>query len=340
MRVLIAVFIFLSTVWATTAHSEELTEQQIRELVLDTIRANPEIIQEAITLLQQRQEERKAERIASILTENRELFERDPTAPVLGNPEGDVTLVEFFDYNCPYCKQVAGDVKSLIEKDGNIRLVYREWPILGEGSVFAARAALAARKQGKYEAMHWALMSLKRADERSVLQVASDLGLDIEKLQNDMQSSEIDEHIGISHELTQALGITGTPSFTIGDKVIFGAVPLTELGECGRGKALETLNSLIQLPYRPSSNFLNATSAFTVVCYEGPKNDAAGIDQNHRRDVALGNLFPIDHHRTGIVSTYDVCGTSSSVGGSHAHIACGDVGKTLPEVTSVTGWRS
>lgn len=229
MRVLIAVFIFLSTVWATTAHSEEFTEQQIRELVLDTIRANPEIIQEAITLLQQRQEERKNERIASILTENRELFERDPTAPVLGNPEGDVTLVEFFDYNCPYCKQVAGDVKSLIEKDGNIRLVYREWPILGEGSVFAARAALAARKQGKYEAMHWALMSLKRADERSVLQVASDLGLDIEKLQNDMQSSEIDEHIGISHELTQALGITGTPSFTIGDKAIFGAVPLTEL---------------------------------------------------------------------------------------------------------------
>ncbi len=229
MRFLIGILFSLLIVFAPLAHAEDLTEDKVRELVLDTIRENPEIIREAITLLQQQEQQAEADRIVSFLRENRDLVERDPGAPVLGNPQGDVTLVEFFDYNCPYCKRVAGDVKKLIEDDGNVRLVYREWPILGEGSVFAARAALASRQQGKYEEMHWALMSLKRADEQSVLKVAAELGLDIEKLRADMEAPEIDKHIDISNQITQALGITGTPSFTIGDSLIAGAVPLFQL---------------------------------------------------------------------------------------------------------------
>lgn len=229
MRIYIGIFLSVFILFTPLAQADDLTEDQVRELVLDTIRENPEIIREAITLLQEREEQSQANRIVSVLRDNRELIERDPGAPVLGNPEGDVTLVEFFDYNCPYCRRVAGDVKKLIEQDDNIRLVYREWPILGEGSVFAARAALASRQQGKYEEMHWALMSLKRADEKSVLEAAARLGLDLDKLKADMRSAEIDKHINISNQLTQALGITGTPSFTIGDSLIAGAVPLAQL---------------------------------------------------------------------------------------------------------------
>lgn len=229
MRIYIGIFLSVFILFTPLAQADGLTEDQVRELVLDTIRENPEIIREAITLLQEREEQSQANRIVSVLRDNRELIERDPGAPVLGNPEGDVTLVEFFDYNCPYCRRVAGDVKKLIEQDDNIRLVYREWPILGEGSVFAARAALASRQQGKYEEMHWALMSLKRADEKSVLEAAARLGLDLDKLKADMRSAEIDKHINISNQLTQALGITGTPSFTIGDSLIAGAVPLAQL---------------------------------------------------------------------------------------------------------------
>lgn len=229
MRTFASIFLGVLLLLAPVAQADGLTEDQVKELVLDTIRENPEIIREAITILQEREEQSQANRVVSILRDNRELIERDPGAPVLGNPEGDVTLVEFFDYNCPYCKRVAGDVKKLIEQDGNVRLVYREWPILGEGSVFAARAALASRQQGKYEEMHWALMSLKRADEKSVLEAANRLGLDLDKLKADMSSADIDKHIDISNQLTQALGITGTPSFTIGDSLIAGAVPLSQL---------------------------------------------------------------------------------------------------------------
>ena len=105
----------------------------------------------------------------------RDILEKDPNAPVLGNPNGDVTIVEFFDYNCPYCRRVKPEIEALIAVDPNVRLVYREWPILSEGSVFAAQAALAARKQGLYEEFHWALMGLKgRADEASVMRAAEE----------------------------------------------------------------------------------------------------------------------------------------------------------------------
>ncbi len=124
----------------------------------------------------------------------RQLLERDPNAPVLGNPEGDVTVVEFFDYNCPYCRRAMSEVQGLLDADQDVRLVYREWPILGEGSVFAAKAALAAREQGKYEEFHWALMGMEeRAEEASVMRLAEEIGLDVEKLRADMDAPEVQE---------------------------------------------------------------------------------------------------------------------------------------------------
>lgn len=153
--------------------ADELSESRVKELVLEAIRENPEIVMEAVAILEQRQAQAQELSQAQVLNDQRDLIENDPNAPVLGNPEGDVTVVEFFDYNCPYCRRVKPEVRALIEEDPNIRLVYREWPILGDGSVFAAKAALAARKQDKYEEFHWAMMGLEgRAEEASVLRVA------------------------------------------------------------------------------------------------------------------------------------------------------------------------
>lgn len=168
--------------------------------------------------------------MAEVLSSQRDRLENDPNAPVLGNPDGDVTVVEFFDYNCPYCRQADPEIRALLKADPNIRLVLREWPILGDGSVFATRAALAARAQGKYEAMHWGLLGMNgRANEASVMALAADLGLDLDQLRADMKAPEIDAHIEVSMDLTQALGFNGTPSFVIGDALVPGFVPQSEL---------------------------------------------------------------------------------------------------------------
>ena len=214
------------------ALSQELDEARVRELVLETIRENPEIVMEAVALLEKQQADAQAETQAEVLRSQRDLIERDPNAPVLGNPEGDVTVVEFFDYNCPYCRRVKPEVRALIEEDPNIRLVYREWPILGDGSVFAAKAALAARKQGKYEDFHWAMMGNEgRAEEASVLRVAEEVGLDIEQLRVDMDAPEVADHIATSMQLTQTLGFNGTPSFVIGDALVPGFVETDQLAK-------------------------------------------------------------------------------------------------------------
>jgi protein-disulfide isomerase len=213
------------------AVADDYSEADIKRLALEAILENPEILTQAIAILQQRDQDAQNSSAEIALNDNRDALERDPNAPVLGNPDGDVTIVEFFDYNCPYCNRVATNVKSLIEADGNIRLVYREWPILSEGSIYAARAALASQKQGKYAAFHWTLMSLPRADENSVQFAAKKLGLDVDMLLADMNSPEIDAHIERSSELSSALGFNGTPSFVIGNELIGGAISLEQLQE-------------------------------------------------------------------------------------------------------------
>ena len=212
------------------ALADELSESRVKELVLEAIRENPEIVMEAVAILEQRQAQAQELSQAQVLNDQRDLIENDPNAPVLGNLEGDVTVVEFFDYNCPYCRRVKPEVRALIEDDPNIRLVYREWPILGDGSVFAAKAALAARKQDKYEEFHWAMMGLEgRAEEASVLRVAEEIGLDIAQLRKDMEAPEVEEHIATSMQLTQALGFNGTPSFVMANQMLRGYVPAQEM---------------------------------------------------------------------------------------------------------------
>ena len=210
--------------------AQDLTEERIKELALQAIMENPQIIMDAARLLEAQRNAAQSQAQAAIVERERDILERDPNAPVLGNPDGDVTVVEFFDYNCPYCKRAMAEVQGLLEGDENVRLVYREWPILGDGSVFAAKAALAAREQGKYEEFHWALMGMQeRADEASVMRIATDIGLDVERLVADMDTAEIEEHIATSMRLTQALGFNGTPSFVIGDNLVPGFVEEEQL---------------------------------------------------------------------------------------------------------------
>ena len=196
-------------------------EQRVRDYLLK----NPEVIMEALQVLEQRRRAADAESLKRTLVARRDDLLRDPDAPVAGNPSGDATLVEFFDYNCPYCRRVAPAVSGLIEDDPSLRVVYKEIPILGPGSQFAARAALASRVQGKYVEFHEALMNAGRqVGEDSLFEIAREIGLDVDRLRRDMEDPAIEAAIERNLELANALGITGTPSFVIGDEIVPGAV--------------------------------------------------------------------------------------------------------------------
>ena len=215
-----------------SSFADSLSEDRVKELVLEAIRDNPGIVLEAIQMIEKREKTAKAFEVKQVLTSNRDALERDPNAPVFGNPEGDVTVVEFFDYNCPYCRRVKPHMEALLAADKNVRVVYREWPILGEGSVFAARAALASREQGKYDEFHWAMMELKgRVEESNVMQAAEKLGIDTAQLRRDMESPKINEHIETSMRLARSLGFNGTPSFVIGEALAPGLIEADQMIE-------------------------------------------------------------------------------------------------------------
>ena len=162
--------------------------------------------------------------------ELRKVLERNPALPVLGNPKGDITLTEFFDYNCPYCRTNMADVQRLITDDPKLRVVFREWPVFGEGSMFAAKAALASLKQGKYWPFHEALMTMKgRAEEATVLRAARQVGLDVDRLRVDMEKREILDQIYETMDLADTMMLTGTPTFIAGHEASFGKLNLADL---------------------------------------------------------------------------------------------------------------
>jgi len=196
-------------------------EQIVREYIL----AHPEVLVEAITELRRRQEQATAEQAQKNIAEKREEIFNDPATPVVGNVKGDVTIVEFFDYHCGYCKQVQPSMESLLKEDGKLRFVYKELPILAPESRIAAAGALAAQRQGKYLAMHNALMNARgKLDKARVLQIGKEVGLDVAKLEKDMALPEIGAAIDRNLKLAGELGINGTPSFLIGDELVPGAI--------------------------------------------------------------------------------------------------------------------
>lgn len=195
-------------------------EQRVRGYIIE----NPQVLVEAIQRMQERQRVAQTAEVDQIIATRRDEIFNDPATPVGGNPEGDVSLVEFFDYNCPYCRRVAPTLVEIEKSDSELRVVYKEWPILGPNSDFAARAALASWSQGNYVAFHKALMLASGlVDEAKVLKVAAQVGLDVERLKQDMEAPEIEEAIERNRALARALRITGTPGFVIGDQMFQGA---------------------------------------------------------------------------------------------------------------------
>jgi protein-disulfide isomerase len=198
----------------------------VEKIVRDYLLKNPEIVIEAIEAYKRKQTEAEDAAVRQALAaRGPELFD-DPDSAVGGNPQGDVTLVEFFDYRCGVCKRVHPIITELMTRDGGIRRVYKEWPILGPDSVFASRAALAARRQGeeKYRAFHDAMMEARGALKReTVLRIAAAVGLDGKRLLADLTAPEIERALQRNFSLAEALRLNGTPSFVIGDTVLRGA---------------------------------------------------------------------------------------------------------------------
>lgn len=230
MTIRIAALSLAAALTATPLLAHDMTSEEVKRLALEAILENPEIVMEAVEILREKEELAKVDAAKAVISEiNAELYNIE-NAPVLGNPDGDVTVIEFFDYNCPYCKRAAAEVDALLEADPNVRLIYREWPILGESSTYASRAALASREQGKYDEFHVALMNAQgRKNEAVVLRLAQSVGLDIEKLKADMESDRVTQHLEKSNEMARALGFTGTPSFVVGDEGVFGMMPAEDL---------------------------------------------------------------------------------------------------------------
>lgn len=209
---------------AQDAAFNDAQKDAIKGLVREYIIENPEIIAEAMTALRSKQEKAIEDNAKEKIGEYKEYF-KSADLPYAGNKDGDIIVVEFFDYNCGYCKKALPDVLSLIEKDKNVKVVFMEMPILGPTSLTAAQWAMAAQKQGKYFEFHQALMEHQgQKNETELTEIASKIGLDVEQMKKDAASTEIQEALAKKSEVSQEIGVRGTPAFVVGDKFIPGYI--------------------------------------------------------------------------------------------------------------------
>ncbi len=232
LRIMVLGFLAMLTVvalYVSQARAETLPKAsaQMTEVVREILLKNPEIVVQALQAFEAKQKAAQDHIVQKTLTEEGKDVFAHPDDPIAGNPNGDITLVEFFDYRCPYCKQVHKTVQKLIKEDGNLKYVFKEFPILGPASTFAARAALAARPQSKYVAFSNALMEAKGSYSKGqVFGIAKEVGIDVDLLKKEMKDNleAIDKVIDRNIRLAQKLNITGTPAFIVGGNVIRGAV--------------------------------------------------------------------------------------------------------------------
>ena len=204
------------------------------EFIRDYLIANPEVIRDAIDALQMKQDEADRLAQAAIIDSNRDLLFSSGRQVVMGNPDGDVTLVEFFDYNCGYCRRAQADMQQLMADDPNLRVVLKEFPVLGEGSVEASQVSIAVRIVAPEKAgeLHDALLAQSgQVDAEVALAVAESLGIDRAKLTETMQSDEVRDTIAEAYALAQQLQLTGTPSYVTASEVAIGAIGYDALKE-------------------------------------------------------------------------------------------------------------
>jgi protein-disulfide isomerase len=220
-------------------HAQSFSSQQrgeIEGIIKDYLMSHPELLQEVLGELEKRQTAADAEKHNAALKEYSEVIFSSPRQVTLGNTQGDVTVVEFFDYNCGYCKRAMNDMMELLNTDLKLRFVLKEFPVLGDGSVQAAHVAAAARMQDKtgkkYLEFHLKLLSGRgAADKARALAVAKEVGFDMARIEKDMSSPEVRAQLEESFKLAEALGLNGTPSYVVGNEVVIGAVGLKTLRE-------------------------------------------------------------------------------------------------------------
>jgi protein-disulfide isomerase len=210
--------------------------QEVESIIKAYILAHPEVMQDVLATIEKRQQEAEAEKSHKTIVDNKTTIFSSPHQVVLGNPNGSVTMVEFFDYNCTYCKRALTDMLTLLDSNPDLKFVLKEFPVLGEGSVEAARVAVAARMQDptgrKYLEFHQKLLGGRgRADKLRALAVAKEVGFDMARLEQDMNGDEVKATLAEDMKLADALGINGTPSYVVGEELIVGAVGLDELKE-------------------------------------------------------------------------------------------------------------
>jgi len=209
---------------ADTSMFSDAQKRGIEQIMKDYLLQNPQVLVEVQTALEQKMAKEEAERTKVLVADNAKEIYRHPDAPVAGNPNGDITVVEFFDYNCGYCKRGFHNIRELIEKDKNVRVVFKELPILSKDSEDAAKIALAARAQGKYWELHQAMIESKgRVTEAAALEMAGKLGLDVEKLKADKDGEAVKGELARVEALARKMGISGTPHFLVGSDAIGGA---------------------------------------------------------------------------------------------------------------------
>ena len=213
--------------WMSDAHKKEV-EAVVQEYILK----NPEVLMRAIQTYQVQKQAAKRKRAKDNLTSLTAELTLSPSSPIIGNPDGDITIVEFFDYRCGYCKRVFPTIQALLKEDGNIRYVLKELPILGPDSLFASQAALAVWNTApeKYLPFHAALMTSRGSlNAAKVFTVADDLALDTDAIRKNMKNALVSDELNKNIELSERLDITGTPAFIIGDQLAPGAISMDEI---------------------------------------------------------------------------------------------------------------
>lgn len=220
----------------TTSEAGKTMSAQDRGAIEDVVReyllSNPEVIVEAIRIYREKQEQAQAEQAQKALSAHRSSLTEAKNAPFAGNPKASVTVVEFFDYQCGYCKRMLPMLRQLLDEDKDLRWVFKEFPILGPNSLTASRAALAAWNldPAKYVAFHAALMGASGGlTEERVLKIAERVGYDEKKLKSGMDSDAVSAEIQTNHRLAETLNIRGTPAFIVGDELVPGAIDLETL---------------------------------------------------------------------------------------------------------------
>ena len=209
---------------------------EIEKIIKDYLLKHPEVLQEAMAELEKKQQLAETEKARSAIKNHTDALFNSPRQVVLGNPQGDVTFVEFFDYNCGYCKRALTDMVEIMGKDPKLKVVLKEFPVLGPGSVEAAQVAVAVRMQDKtgkkYLEFHQKLLGGRgQVDKAKALAVARDVGMDMARLDKDLKSEEVSKTIEESMKLAEALGLNGTPSYVIGNDVVIGAVGAATLSQ-------------------------------------------------------------------------------------------------------------